>query len=507
MKMFRLSKIFLMAALMVAMTAPAAFAGSLRWTSTGSAANAVVTVALEAMGAARNYVYTNSTTQNSTAGGVTIFPGQALASGSLLTVSFTNAGFDGTKVLLCTNGSGTNFTDTPVASATPSANATSQGFVLGSQVGAGANIFLITENSSATSSCTNTNSALIVRFQPVTSAAMVGLSYTASLSGTTYDSASSVNIANIASAITTAVASNTSSIDFLNAPANGTTFVGNTTTANSANATIVLTGMNLNAVTAGVVSAGLTSSAILTLQDTASWQGVRRVYIMNGANACALANNAAINNAPSGTVPLSIASGVYAGNVAATNMVTVCADVLGNTTINPRTITGAVNVTYSGTGAQSPGISSYGTLMTWSSNGYQGIVPYISADSLYKTICMINNTGTTSAAVTVDVQTAESGATLTSLQALSLGTVSANGTKRIDLASTLTPYTYSGTTETAGTATTLTGVQSNDRYSARINVAAPPASVTVNCIQLDPAGSKRAVPVLNAGSTPGYLTY
>lgn len=506
MKMFRLSKILLMAALMVAMTAPAAFAGSLRWTSTGSAANAVVSVALEAMGSARNYVYSNVTTTNTTAGGVTIFPGQALASGSLLTVSFTNAGFDGTRVLLCTNIGTGAFNDTPIASATPSVNTTSQGFVLGTAVSAAGNLFIMTDNGS--SSCNNANTALIVRFQPVTSAAMAKLSYAVVLSGTTYDSADAVNIANIASQVGTAFSANNTSIDFLNAPANGSTFAGNSTTVTSgSNANITITGMNINAV-AGTVNAGLSSSAILSLQDTASWQAVRRVYIMNGApTACALANNIAINNAPSGTTLISIPTGAYNGGVTTVNAVSVCADVLGNTTINPRTISGALNVTFSGTGAQNPGITLYNTLMSWVSNGYQGVVPYISADATYKTICFINNTGTSSAAITVDIQTAESGATLTSLQAVSVGTVSASGTKRIDFAGTLTPYTYSGTTETAGTATTLTGLQSNDRYAARINVAAPPASVTVNCIQLDPAGSKRAVPVLTGGSSSGYLLY
>lgn len=505
MKLFKLSKVVFMAIMIVAMTAPAAFAGSIRWTSPGAGANVAVTVALEAMGAARNYAYSNqSTTTNTTAGGVTIFPGQALASGSVLTVSFTNAGFDGTRVLLCTNNTATAFNDTAIAAATPSANTTSQGFVMGSGLAASQNLFILTDNGS--SSCNNANTALIVRFQPVTSAAMAKISYTVALSGSTYDSADAVNIANISTAISTAFGSNNSSIDFLNAPANGTTFVGNSTAAIGGNANITLTAMNLNAVTGGVVNAGLTSSAILTLQDTASWQAVRRVYLINGiASGCALANNSAINNAPSGTVPLSIPATIYAGNVAAANNVAVCADVLGNTTINPRTITGALNVSFSGTGAQSPAVTSYNSLMIWTSNGYQGVVPYISADSTYKTICLINNTGTSSAAITVDVQSSESSATLTSLQAVSLGTVSAASTKRVDFANTVTPYSYASSTETAGTATTLTGLQSNDRYSARINVAAPPASVTVNCMQVDPAGSKRALPVLTGGTTSSYL--
>lgn len=501
MKLFKLSKVVFMALIIVAMSAPSAFAGSLRWTSVGSAANAVVTVALEAMGAARNYVYSNqSSTTNTTSGGVTIFPGQALASGSLLTVSLTNAGFDGTRVLVCTNIGTGALNDTPIASATPNANATSQGFVLGSAVGASGNLLVLTDNGS--SSCNNANSALIVRFQPVTSAAMVKMSYTVALSGTTYDSADAVNIANVASQAASTFLANNTTIDYLNAPANGSSFGGNVTTSNRSSAAITITGMNLNAVTGGVVNAGLTSSAILSLQDTASWQGVRRMYIMNATTACDVANNIAMNNAPSGTTLVSIPAGAYNGGIATANNVAVCADILGNVATNPRTITGATNVSYSGTGAQSTGLSSYSTLMSWMSNGYQGIVPYISGDSLYSTICMIDNKSSASAPVTIDILTTESGATLTSLSGLSVGSVGAGKTIRVDIDSSLHPYTYSGGTETAGTTTALTGVQSNDRLAAQINVGASPTSVVVNCIQKDPAGSKRAVPVLTqTGST------
>jgi hypothetical protein len=117
---------------------------------------------------------------------------------------------------------------------------------------------------------------------------------------------------------------------------------------------------------------------------------------------------------------------------------------------------------------------------------------------------MINNKSLASAPVTVDILTAESGASLASLTALAVGTLAAQGTMRVTFDTSLTPYTYSGGVETAGTATALTGLQSNDRYSAMINVGADPTQITVNCLMSDPAGSRRAIPVLTQNSSTTY---
>lgn len=125
---------------------------------------------------------------------------------------------------------------------------------------------------------------------------------------------------------------------------------------------------------------------------------------------------------------------------------------------------------------------------------YQGLIPYISANSTYKTICMVNNGYTLAGEGVVDIITSESGATLLSNQ--SVGTIAVGATKRVDFDGSLTPYTWTSGAETAGTPIAL-GLNAADRYSARVTINANADDVSMNCIQLDPAGSKRAVPVLS----------
>jgi len=328
---------------------------------------------------------------------------------------------------------------------------------------------------------------------------MASVAYNVSLGGTVYDSKSAVNIANISKQFVTNYVAFTSTIDYAtNASSNGSRFTGvSNNAAVPGHAAINFTSMDLNA----VANASLTVSALLSLQDTASWQGVQRVWV-NGSGDCSAANlpsNNAVNNSPSGTVNLSIPSTAFNGT--GTYAANVCVDVKGNQALQTRIIKAGYDISV-GTGGNDPPADTLTTIMQWVSNGYQGIIPYISALSTYRTICFISNKSTASGAVTVDILSSESGATLTGLSGLSIGTLAAGGTMRVDFDSEITPYTYSGGTESAGTPTSLTGIQSNDRYTAMINVGASPTQIYVNCIQLDPAGSKRAVPVLTqAGSS------
>lgn len=503
--MRKYSKMLIFAMLALALMASSAFAGAINYYGSANAVNVPFNVALEAMGAARNITQVGSSALNVlTNAPITIIPGQALASGSLLTVSFTNAGFDGSQVFLCeingTTGLQNNLL-TPLASPTSTANATNLSFVMSRSTG-GTNYLVMTTAATAnTTNCVGnaSDAAFTFRIQPVTSAAMASISYIAAIGGTTYDSASAKNFANIAKQYVTNYVSGNATIDFSgNSASNGSRLLSAALAATNAalpgNTSINMTAMNVQTNAAGMTNAGLTVSAILSLQDSASWQGVQRVYLdaASGANTCALAANNAVNSSPSGTVNL--AYSLFTG-AASTAQINVCADVTGNAVLQTRTIKGSWDITV-GSGGNDPAADSFTQLMSWTPNGYQGIIPYISASSTYGTICFINNKSLISAGVTIDILTTESGATLTSLQALSVGSVGSGKTIRVDLSSAITPYSYSGTTETAGTATTLTGLQSNDRYSAQINVGAAPAQVTVNCLQLDPAGSKRAVPVL-----------
>lgn len=492
----RYLKILFLSLMVVGLIASGAFAGNMSYIGSGFVANTTLSVALEAMGGARNMTIVSSTpaTTTITTPALVINPSQALVSGSLLTISFVNAGFDGSTVYLCQIDAANNTGVVAyIASTTPSANATSQAFVLSSGTAAG-NSVMITTSANSTN-CVG-NGAFIVRFQPVSSAAMASVSYNVTQSGTVYDSGNAANnIANVSRQYNATYANATSFIDFLNAPANGSKFTTNSAyTATTSNVILGNAAKNVNTTSA---PASLTVAAVISLQDSASWQGVSSVYARSDGTTCdATGTNNVANNSPSGTVNLTLPSAVFNGAVRAAANVVLCAQVAGNTTLQTRTIKAAADINVTGTGANDPAIETYTTVMNWQSNGYQGVIPYISASSTFTTICFLSNKSSQSGPVTVDIMTSQSGASLASLTALSLGTVPALGTMRMDFASGITPYTYAGGVESAGTATALTGLQANDRYTAMINIGASPSSVTVNCIQLDPAGSKRAVPVL-----------
>ena len=505
--MMRYLKILVLAMLAVGLVASGAFAGSIVFSGSGGTTNEPYSVALEAMGGARSLLVTGSDgTSTIVAPVLYITPSQALVSGSLLTFTFTNVAFDSTSpVYLCqlaANNSVTNADGTlpaPIGSATPTANSSITSFVLSSGTSSTFNRVLVTQNATPTNCASNGN--LTMRFQPVSSGTMATISYNATIGGTQYDSKAAINIGNIARQYTTSYNATNTPIDFLNAPANGSKFaVNNAYTTQGSWARISNTAKNVNTTDS---PASLTVSALLSLQDSASWGGVKSVYIRNGENLSCNAggtNNAA-NNSPAGTVNMNIGTGAFNGGTAASGYWSVCAEITGNATVQSRTIKGALDISVTGTGPNDPGMDSYVTLMQWLSNGYQGIIPYASASSTYLTICMINNKSGTSAPITADILSSESGAALTSLNGLSLGTLAAQGTMRVDFASSITPYTYSGGAESAGTPISLTGLESNDRYSAMINVGGSPTQIYVNCIQVDPAGSKRAVPVLTQANS------
>jgi hypothetical protein len=498
--MTRYLKMLFLAMLAVGMVASGAFAGTISFLGSSSAANTPFAVALEAMGAARNQTATGGTNSGSiVTPALFIIPSQPLVSNTFLTVSFTNAAFDGSTVYLCQLDSSNNNGMTakaPIGTATPTANSTSYAFVLSSGVAQG-NRVQVTTNADTTN-CIG-NGAFIYRFQPVSSASLASVTYNVASSGTTYDSGNAVNnVANISRQYTTSYSSNSSYIDFLVAPANGSKLASNSLyTTTGANANIANNSSTYDTSTTG---SSVSVSMLLSLQDSASWQGISSVYLRNTslAQGCgSTGTNNAANNSPSGTVNLSVPASAFNGVSPASFTGTVCAQVAGNVALTARTIKGSTTEVLSGTGYNtSIGADTYTTVMTWQTNGYQGLIPYLNTQSIYNTICFINNKSSASAPVTTDILTAESSASLTGLTGLSLGTLAAGTTMRVDFASSVTPYTYSAGTETAGTPIPLTGLQVTDRYSAEINVGATPSLITVNCIQQDPAGSKRAVPVL-----------
>lgn len=504
----RYLKILFLSMMVVGLIASGALAaGNIQFIGRTGAANSLTNdtylIAYELMGNARTFNITGAANTGSIVTPAFVInqtSGLLLSSGMTLNVSFANAGFTGDTLYVCQLDSANNASTTPpLGSGAPSPNSTNGGFYITNNATAGR--LMITTSSN----CVNNAHVFPVRIQPMSSTGVVTASFNVAAGTSTYDSGSAANnIAKILSQYASGYSSNTSYIDYINSPANGSKFATNSVYTQSSNANVG-TATVMDFPTAPTLSV----SALLSLQDSASWQGVTSVYVRTtGPCGTTGGSNNVANNSPSGTVNLTIPSGVFNGANSTGAMpgfapLYVCAQIAGNAVIQSRTIKGAFDITVSGTGANDPALDPYTTLMSWVSNGYQGLIPYLNAQSIYGTICFINNKGSVSGPVTADILSAESGASLSALSGLSLGTLTGASTMRVDFASSVTPYTYSGGTESAGTAIALTGLQSNDRYTAQINVGADPSQITVNCIQLDPAGSKRAVPVLTKPSSLG----
>jgi hypothetical protein len=480
-------RILLLAMLVVVMASGIAFAGNI---VANGGTN--LSLALEAMGSARNLTSES---------GIVFTSSRSLIAGDLVNFTFTNVGMAGESqtVYFCeTVGS------TIMDQLTPTANATNISLRANKSITAGSSMYL------STTACVN--NAFNFRFQSVSSAAMASVSFTITGAGGggTLDTANAVNFANISRQYTTAYSNNTSTIDYLNAPANGSKFATNNAyTATGSGGNIVASSPNLS-----TQGAGLTVSALLSLQDTATWQGVRSIYVRSGASTIcnAAGSNLVANNSPSGTVNLAIPSGSFNGMSGANNMFSACAEVTGAAALNPRTISGAFDIGVSGTGANDPAMDSYRSLMMWLPNGYQGVIAHGTTYSGWPTYCVINNSSTSSANISVDILTAESGAALSGLSGLSLGSIPASAQKLIVFSGTsITPYTWSNGAETADTANakTLTGLNSTlDRYSARINVATSPSTVTVKCYMgAGGTGTYVDIPVFTSGSDSTYLKY
>lgn len=126
------------------------------------------------------------------------------------------------------------------------------------------------------------------------------------------------------------------------------------------------------------------------------------------------------------------------------------------------------------------------SFVTWTINGYQAIIPYVTTFPGFTTICIADNTSTAVADVMVDILSSESSATDTNL---AVGTIPGRTTVRLDFGETeITNFT-------GGAAAITVGV--NTRYAARLTITADQNQVYVNCIQIEPGSpNKRMVPVL-----------
>ncbi len=488
-------------------------------------------VALEAMNAARTYTLTAVANANGNLAGapVLITTGQLLNSQSTLQVTFNNMAFSGSLVGLCQIVDATNSNSTNavlISEATSTANVASINF--GSMLvnpTIGSRLF-ITDNGSNSGlsgalNCNGSNGSLIVNLAgvaPLTSATTMTVTYTDSAGDAPTTPAV---VANVVRKFITSYSGNNSSIDYVYNAANGSQFLGASNTAVPAGVGITNAGLY----TYDTTSVPLSVSASLQLQDSAGWVGVSDDYLsatncsgyttaLGGVNN-AIGNGVLIALGATGAQNISIStSRGFDGNsptTASLNGANICIDVAGNQTISSRIITGRLVV--KGGGAN-PFADSYRTLMTWSPNGYQGIIPYLRESANYNTVCVISNQGSVNAPVSFTLLTAESAAS--NQPSFSLGTLAAKSTMRIDIpgqnATSPGITTYTSYAQDSGgsgyTVQALTGINSTlDRFSGEFNIGASPSQITVNCIQADPLlnGGKRAVPILQNNTQSGGL--
>lgn len=497
-------RILLFSSLLIGLAAGTAFAGGTLKVNQGAATTPFL-IGLETLAGARNVSISRALNDGAGPNNVALSYtlGQSLAAASLLNITFSGAVFQGVDYSLCAQNTANNVVDNKI------------GGFLGTEGQAGINIAVDTSGANVAVAagnflalvggtvCTADASNNLPVQIPITSstgtATVTGYIKTG---GDIYDSASAANVATILNQFAYGTpASSSNTIDYLTGAKNGSQFVGGVTSANTPNAiNISRTQLNYGVADAG---AGINVADLISLQDSQNWQGVRNVTISND-NSCTAGNNVAGANNFTGVTTLNLT--IPAANVTNTTAAAnanqtfgLCVDVTGNVALNQRAIKATPDLVVTGTGARDIVVGSLATIQTWTVNAFQAIVPYVSTTSLYKTICMIDNVDTAAAAaVFADIVSSTTG---TTVAALSIGSVPAKTVMRVDFDVNVTPYT-TGASETPEAAIP-TGLTDPQRYVVKLTATSNPDNIHVNCIQLDPGGSKRAVPVLKQFTVTG----
>jgi len=491
-------RIIMLAMLTVCMVASMAFAGT-NTVNNGAAATNVL-IAREATGSARSLQVAGFAASN---GAIRYVPGQQLTSANLLQVTLVNATFDTSPVYVCTAqdtiyGAGSNLI---LGTATPGAVST-YNFQLNIPtaviVANGDNVYL------SSKICTIAADAAVNRilnFRTTASPTGNGTIKVDAITagGLAVDSSTAVTLYSILSEYATAQGATTHTIDYLQAPANGTRIINTgTTLATVADSSVATATSNSIAINmpftlnystngaTGASNAGLTVGAVVNLTDSAAWQGVSNVYLTNGGVACTTGAANVINSAPSGTVALTIPANAFNGLVQ--KAFNLCVTPNGTSALSTRVIQSSVDVGVTGTGAVDPAASALANAQTWGLNAYQATVTWVINSATGPTYCLVNNTDTTNTAtVLLDVVASEPAATISNA---TLGTLAAKTSK-------LVTFTADSATLAGGTAVSTSTMTANGRYSPRLTVTVNPQSATIACIQTDPiTGAKRPVPVL-----------
>lgn len=538
-------RFIVLALMLIGLTAGSAFAGTAYVNHLTASGN--YTAATEAMGAARNVtlVGTWAGAGNSLGSSVTTtnLPvayalGQTLSSGYLVSVSLSGAAFaSSANLYVCAaNGiAGGVVTPGEVLNAggtAPAANSTSQVFTV--TPSAGANVAsgnLIWFSSSATCNAPSNGGTNLPIQITRTTAGSSTITISVLSGSTTTDAASTATLATVGDEFAGSLsAADTVTIDYLGTPGNGTQL----TTASSANALlggsnnklgVLRTIKNLGAVNGmsslggtaqyGVVNAGGTTYLRVNMTDTQGWSAINRIIVMASAGgagnviaanatACSNASPTAALNSPSGTASINIptgqVSGFDGGTFSGGTNLNICFQVDSSTTIPQRTIAGTYAIVVSGTGTQDlHTTTASSTWQMWNVNGYQALIPWVVSSDSMKTYCLINNGGSTNAAVSLDLLSTEAGS-VSGLTGKTLISSLAHNT------SELVVFGNQGVQDAAGnTLVSLSSLTAGNRYSAKITMSADPTLVTINCNQVDPGtGGKRPVPVLTNGTSTSY---
>lgn len=480
--------------LLVGLMTGSAFAGSSFVNHV--AANTPITVSLEAMGAARNVTLIGPATN----GPILYQTSQSITSGNFLSVSLTGGAFSGDTVRVCktdVEAAGNN-----IGLATPAGGATSYNFQLTSannSVPAASNIYLTTDGA-----CNTLGGAsnMIVQISTSASASTPSLTMSIVSAGSLpIDASSTATLATIRSEYAATITAANHTIDYLGTVGNGTLLLPGTVAWAASNGTaagnllvnIVRTANNFTTVggAANATNAGLTAAALVGLTDSALWQGVSKVFLVNqGAWNGTCTDNAGGNfvgtGSLNGTLSLAMGGAFNGGTISAgsANMV-LCVVANGTTALNTRTITGSLDINVTGTGANDPAAPALVNADVWTVNAFQAMIPWAVNASTIPTYCHIANASTSqTATVILDVLSSEGGVTLSNA---SLGTIA-------PVTSKLMTITANSVSLAGGAVTDLTSLGTDKRHMDRVTVTTAPANVTLSCIQTDPVtGGKRNV--------------
>jgi len=408
--MKKVFKIGFLVGLLTVFMVGGAFAGTARVNNVG--AGNLATIAVETLGAARNFTYTGvgaPTNVSNTNAALTYTITQNLTSGNLIRVVLAGAAFDGSTINVGAFNSGTANEGVAIATGTPPAGSTTFNFQINLPV-------TVAVTAGGNNYVWFTNGAIIpvvaaaaanVPFQfPTTTGAGSGTATIDIITsgGIAVDAASTVTIANIAQQSTPSITTRAMVIDYLVTPFNGTLFTTASTGATAVNvATNVGIGFNIAwggsnyTIGAAGQNAGLTSSAVVTFDAATDWTGVSRVWLGAGSTALA-ANISNVVTSPTGAAALNWSTASYNQTVVADVPAFLAIEVDGSTNLQSRTVKGKIDITVAGTGAQSPASVS-GNFQTWTPNGYQAYVPHMRYDpSNSLTFVRLVNNSTTLAA-------------------------------------------------------------------------------------------------------------